>query len=532
MQKFIYLLLVAVLPCTLLAATESKPVPPFINPHLADSHYPATHAYADLTPLPGPLARSHRLTGNEVQWKPLGPFNTFPQVYSGPYPNGKRVIWAGGYDRITKLDAYTLETLTTYAIGGNTFYDEEETRRYVAEADKADDNAHKNWIKFWKDEPFRAAIALYKIVTKDNHLYVPHWSEGAFSLREYAEVDPTDPRSKIKLVREWKVPPEVSKSPLFGMQMTSDGTIVMTTQDGILIAITRDFSHYETVKLPMQNGPGETRDPLSSFVRNSISTDDHGGIYVVTRDGLNRVQWTGTKLSLDTADGGWSVPYPNGLGIGSGTTPALMGWGTKEDHLVLIADSNANNELMAFWRDEIPVDWKGLPGFDRRVAGIVPINFGIGKVEHNKLENALEVYGYGAFTNPTYPLATEPQSSPTMQWLYDSFVTHVPGHEPLGGAKWEWNPSTRTLRTVWQTQTNLGTMICMISGADDILYCWGAQNGEWTVKGLDWNTGKINFSYTLGKSQRFNPFGGFLIINPDRTIDCACAFGPVRIKPK
>lgn len=39
---------------------------------------------------------------------------------------------------------------------------------------------------------------------------------------------------------------------------------------------------------------------------------------IATRDYLQRLQWTGSKLSLDAADGAWSAPYPNEKGFGSG----------------------------------------------------------------------------------------------------------------------------------------------------------------------------------------------------------------------
>jgi hypothetical protein len=249
---------------------------------------------------------------------------------------------------------------------------------------------------------------------------------------------------------------------------------------------------------------------------------------------MYRVQWTGSRLSLDEADGGWSAGYPNEQGIGSGTTPALMGWGPNEDHLVVIADGTRGNNIVAFWRDEIPADWKGLPGMNRRVTGITKVHFGVSKTEQVQVENSLVVYGYGAFINNTLPEQRLPeQGSPTRQWIAESFYMHVPGHEARGGAMIRWDPQARMLKTAWQTQTNFVSTVCTVSGATEVLYCWGARNREWTLEGLDWNTGKSAFYYVLGKSHRFNPLGAPIIIAPNGTVDCGCmgGLGLVRVNP-
>src|SRR5262245_6258695 len=101
-------------------ASAQTPTPPIHNPFLADSAYPVAHGYGDLTPFAGPKAGSRQLQVDEITWKKVGPINGYAPIFSNPYPNGKRVIWVGGYDRVAKLDADSLEVLTTYGLGGNT----------------------------------------------------------------------------------------------------------------------------------------------------------------------------------------------------------------------------------------------------------------------------------------------------------------------------------------------------------------------------------------------------------------------------
>ena len=149
----------ATMPLLSIAAASEKPAPPYFNPYWADSAWALTHTRADFTPLPGPTGPGHRLRADEIQWKPFGPLNGWMPTYSGPYPNGKRVIWAGGYDRVAKLDADTLEVLTTYAIGGNTYFGEEEVRHMVATMHKLDDRGLADYaLKLWA-EPIRSTAS-------------------------------------------------------------------------------------------------------------------------------------------------------------------------------------------------------------------------------------------------------------------------------------------------------------------------------------------------------------------------------------
>lgn len=109
----------------------------------------------------------------------------------------------------------------------------------------------------------------------------------------------------------------------------------------------------------------------------------------------------------------------------------------------------------------------------------------------------------------------------------------MPGYEARGGAKVEWDPKTRALKTAWQSTTNFASNVPTISRVNGILYTWGARNGEWTLEGTDWKTGKSAFRYTLGKSQRYNPMGAAIILDPDGGVICAdCGLGLVRVKPK
>ena len=87
------------------------------------------------------------------------------------------------------------------------------------------------------------------------------------------------------------------------------------------------------------------------------------------RGACSRFVWKGEKLSTDEKDGAWESGYewtPDEKALaagvisrGSGTAPTLMGFGDDPDKLVVIADAaDAGTNAVAFWRDNIPADFK------------------------------------------------------------------------------------------------------------------------------------------------------------------------------
>ena len=89
------------------------------NPYLADSCYPIAHGRCDQqdnSPVTGPSGPSEVLGPDDLQYTWLGPGH-FGSLVSGPYPDGRRVIWSNGRQTIAKLDYDTLETLAIIPTG-------------------------------------------------------------------------------------------------------------------------------------------------------------------------------------------------------------------------------------------------------------------------------------------------------------------------------------------------------------------------------------------------------------------------------
>ena len=109
---------------------------------------------------------------------------------------------------------------------------------------------------------------------------------------------------------------------------------------------------------------------------------------------------------MDEADGAWSSPYDFGreppsvkFGKGTGSTPTLIGFDDDPDKLVVITDGADRIKVDAFWRDQLPADFKQQPGAkSRRIAGQIPITCGLKPVpEFVQSEQSVVVNGYGAF---------------------------------------------------------------------------------------------------------------------------------------
>ncbi|MFC4594587.1 hypothetical protein [Sphingobium tyrosinilyticum] len=501
------------------------------NPFLADSVIPIFHndtGQTGATAVPGPIDESRTIEQENIIWKKLGPSDGYSYQYSGLYPNGKRVGWFGGQQQLVKLDADTLETISTYSLHEGKFYSPEEIGRLIDKADKLSGQALYDAIV----PPLaigieRGAQAIYRLIDNENNLYVLYTdrSSGDQYIRKFGDAVVNDPNSDIVLKQQIKLPAESGRRmTAIAMNMTYDGTIIVVTLDGTLFAVSRDFRILD--KAVLADRPTDGKEFMDAFVRNSIAIDDAGGIFVVTGTRMQRVQWTGTKLSFDERDGAWSVPYATGP-RGSGTTPALVGWGKASDKLVVIGDGVGNAVL--YWRDHIPDDWRGLSGQPRRVAAITPIRFGKDPI---RLENALVTQDYGIFVaNDTLETKIPWQGSQMKTTLAEKYAGQTSGNEIRGGMKWTWNPHTRSLDIAWKTPLALVASICT-PNANHLLYCVGMRDGASTIEAIDWNNGKSVFHYVLGKSYRYTAVGGLVNIAPNGDIECGCAggFGMFRVR--
>ena len=498
------------------------------NPYLADSSYPIGHgSSAQQTSQAVSVARdaTRTLDPSEIDYTHLGPFHLGAHI-SPRYPDGRRVLWSNGVDRVAKVDHESFEVLATYPLPGREPFGPDAAAAYV---ERFNGLRPGYWAIFQSLRHARATYTdisgIYTLVDRDGAYYVC----GAREITVYGDAEPGNPDSPIEVRRRFAWPSEVTGVSV-GMNMTFDGRVIVATEDGFLLALTRDFASLEVVRLRFSQEAGAARDTGQGWIRNGIAVDDAGGVYVVSRDHMHKVIWTGAAFSQDEREGAWTSPYRNSGGGGSGSTPSLMGFGT-EDRFVVITDGDEVMNLTLFWRDAIPADWQQLAGApSARVAGYAPATMGRDDVVASQTEQSVVVGGYGALV-----VNNEPRNLPwgTGRFVVpvSGFLGHLPEYQPFGVQKFEWNPETRALDGAWvNREVSSPNAVPVLSLDSGLVFTVGARNGSWTVEALDWETGASVYHLAVG-DQLYNSAYAAIQIDEAGRLLWGTVWGRARVTP-
>lgn len=527
MKPIRHLLLAAGVVLPLLAgATDAGDATP--NPWLADSSYPITHvdpAQSGAVAVAGPRGPDRALGDTDIAYRFMGPGHLI-QVISGPYPDGRRVIWSGGVDRLVKQDYASFDIVDTLMWREDSPYTED----WAEDAERALDAAGGGVPGIWRAVRemyhLNEGGGLYPLVDRDNRFHVIHGN----AIEVYGDAEPGNAGSPIELLQRFERP-EDAHGRFVGMNYTWDGWLVVVTEGGDLFALTPDFRRRHRTRLEGAPARSEDSDQLSGWIRNSFAIGDDGGIYIVSRDFMHRVQWTGDGFSQDPADGAWREPYPNGLGSGSGSTPTLMGYGDDADRFVVITDGDALMQLTLFWRDAIPADWQGLPGLPRRIAARAPVNMDDPALAAVQSEQSVGVLGYGALV-----VNNEPRNVPwyvphRMRSVLVGLLATQRDYHPLGVQKFAWDPAARVLRTAWvNREVSSPNSVPLISAGSALVYTEGVRDGKWTLEALDWESGASRFHWTLPRLRHNTQFAP-VVLDPDGRPMWGSTWGRLRLQP-
>ena len=285
--------------------------------------------------------------------------------------------------------------------------------------------------------------------------------------------------------------------------------------------------------------------PADQVLSNSISIDEHNGIYLASNSNvengkglMQKIILKNGKLSTSEADGAWQSAYDGGpmapsikMGYGTGSTPTLMGFGDDEDKLVVITDGAKRMKIVAFWRDNIPSDAKEVVAGNPRIAGVRPITCGLPEsTEWIQSEQSVACAGYGAFVvnNILSGGAT------TGDKVVDVLAIGPLIETPRGAERLQWNTAENCWETVWtRADISSPSMIPAISTTSEMVFVNGySQADGWEVTGLDWNTGETRHRVIFGDTSRGN--GTYAIIqyleNGDLLFNSVS--GPFRVKLK
>jgi hypothetical protein len=520
----------------LIAFLASAPAPagtlPPKNPYLADSSYPIGHgtsAQQGSVPTAGPRGPSRTLLPEEIRYAPLGPAH-FSANTTGPYPGGRRVLWSNGLDRIVKVDHDSFEVLATFFLPGAERYTESRAEASIAAFNERNRGLLAIVKALREAQKLRDLASVYTLLDADDTYYI---GDKNGTITAYGDVRPNDPASPIEKKREFALPQAVTGL-LVGMNMTFDGWLVVATEHGHVVAIKRDFSDFRVVRLEHSEGAEKkaTRRTGFGWIRNGFAVDEGGGIYIASQDHMHKVVWTGDRLSTEEAAGAWTARYRNSWGHGTGATPSLMGFG-EEDRFVVITDGQPLMHVTLFWRDEIPSDWRQLPGApDRRIAGMLPAHMGDPELTTIQSEQSVVVAGYGAFVVNNIPRNVPSYVPKQVELLLSSYLGSNPEYQPFGVQKFVWNPVRRRFEDAWvNTQVSSPNSAPIVSYASNLVYLIGARDNQWTLEALDWTTGRTAFQHLIG-DQRYNSlFSGTLVDEAGR-VHYGTVWGRVRLDPR
>jgi len=482
------------------------------NPFLADSESSMGHndsAQQDTVGIVGPVGPSGAVS-DRVSYSPVGP-GPFGVAVSSPYPDGRRVLWANPRGRIVKFDYDTLELLSTLELDIGPDHNVDAHEEAITALDTLTGMDAVMHAASISATYLTGVTGVYYVLDSDGNYFVGYEDHVV----AFGDAIQGNPDSPIVVRRRFDQPPQVSGG-FVGINMSYDGRLILSTENGWVVSLARDFSSYDALQLRFSEVAEEFTNARfaefghggRSWMRKSLCVDEDGGIYVPSNDHMHKVVWTGSRLSTDESDGAWTEPYLNENGSGCGTTPCLMGFG-NEDRFVVFGDGANVVNITLMWRDNIPEDWKQIPGtLSRRIAGFGRADMGDPSLEEIQTEQSITVCGYGAMTVNNEPASVPAGFPPAAKRLFVFWLGHHADYRPLGLHKYEWNPETRTLEHAWaNNQVSSPNGVPSVSQPTNMVYTFGSRDQQWTLEGLDWSTGESKFHYVLGSS-RYNALGG------------------------
>jgi len=501
------------------------------NPFLADSSYAIAHGDAgqqDAVAQAGPAGPTRTLGEDEIRWISVGPGPAGATI-SSRYADGRRVIWTNGVDRISKIDHDDFRVLATWWLPGARRYSDEEAEASIAAFDRSHSGVFAIRRALKEMEKLRDLSGVYTLVDRDGVYYI---GDSRGFVTAYGDATAGDPDSPIAELRRFELP-KAASGLLVGMNMTFDGWLVLATEHGDVLVVKRDFSDFRIARMKHSEGAEDkATGPGRGWIRNSIAVDEAGGIYVASQAHQHKLVWTGERISTDEVDGAWTAEYPNGWGHGTGATPSLMGFG-DEDRFVVITDGSVVMNMMLFWRDAIPEDWKALPGVaDRRVAGLLPANMGDPALPAIQSEQSVVVSGYGAFVVNNSPRGVPWYLPKLAQIALIGWLGANPDYQPYGVQKFEWDPDARRLGMAWvNREVSSPSCVPIASYASGLVYLIGARDDRWTLEALDGKTGESAFHYVIG-GERYNPLFAATNLDESGRVHYATSWGRVRLDPR
>jgi hypothetical protein len=323
-----------------------------------------------------------------------------------------------------------------------------------------------------------------------------------------------------------------------GVVMTYDGKLVILGSHSATVVDPSGFNQGQST----YSGPVSTQEITSGeTISNSAAVDPSGGIYIVSNATMYKLVWTGSALSNNASDGAWTSAYPTGdtyftlFGSGSGSTPALIGFGSDPDQLVVITDGKARMHLVAFWRNGIPSGFTPPIASTPQIAGMIQVNCGLPAGQQIQSDQSVAVFKYGAFVVNNIA-ASNSGTSPVVDNLLRGTAIYP---SPLGVERFQWDTGSHTWSSTWaRPDISSNSMVPAVNGGSNVSSPqvftsgnYGMTTGQgWVVTGLNWNTGATQFQAVMGPGIVGNGYYGLLQFFPNGDLLFNSFVGPMRVR--
>lgn len=513
------------------ASEDAKADGPARNPYLSAEKYGITHidsAQTDSFADPIPRGTFH-VDPAAMPRVPGGPVNIITMASTSP-----RYMWVSSSSGVRYVDVSDggfrqVASLETPGVSPISVQDLDVVlNQKFGSVEQIEAAIRDHWGgATWK----RLTNGVYGAVDKDNELY--YVTQNAEILKFGLE-DKDNPAAGIKVEKTYKFKPYLGTGmttlgipeSIVGVSMTYDGHLLVQSNRSLTV-LDRGLDAPPIQQIRF--GDDET-------VSNSVAVDANNGIYVASDKLMRKIVWTGSKLSTDESDGAWSSPYDFGrqppavkFGIGTGSTPTLMGFGKDSDELVVITDGSDRMKLVAFWRNKIPDGLQQKPGTkSNRIADQIQVTAGLKEPlpEFIQSEQSVVVNGYGAFVVQNIGAGGAPDR------LVDVLANGPVSPAPQGVERFEWDPKGHRWASAWTRGDVVSTsMVPAVSTSSGIVFLNGYTKAEgWEVTGLDWKTGETVHRTVFGQSNLGN--GAYALIEglPNGDLLFNSVGGPFRAK--
>lgn len=337
------------------------------------------------------------------------------------------------------------------------------------------------------------------------------------------DAQPDCPRCELVVERKIVVPEQVGAMTIH-FSVSYDGHIIVLLEDSKIAAISPKTGNVVAV--------GNIGKAVGGYsYHNAFAIDETNRIYISSQQGVVALDWTGQAFVT-----AWEAAYDfRGPGCeeprrpsrfrerlrtirgknctGTGTTVSLIG--EPQDGVVVMVDGHAPaNNLVAFWRGDIPDDWQGLAGQDRRFAGRVALPLSTPDGEGHTAENSPAVLGNSVFVAQW--AGFKPDCSP-----------------PKGVQRVDWLAAEQRFRVVWSNPTVHFNGIPTASATTGLVYGLGRGSGcTFAYRGIDIATGQVALDVPLSDDTAYSDQGNQQSIAADGSIIVGVRKGQLRLYRK